>query len=818
VTLLFTDIEGSTRLLHDLGEASYARALADHRRVLRTAFAQHAGVEVDTQGDAFFVAFPTASGAVSAASECQRLLAAGPIRVRIGVHTGTPRLTEEGYVGEDLHKGARIGAAGHGGQVLLSRETSQLVDVDLTDLGEHRLKDFSEPIWIFQLGKERFPPLKTISNTNLPRPASSFVGRGREVAEVTGLIRSGARLVTLSGPGGSGKTRLAIESASGLVPEFKNGVFWVELAALRDPALVPETIATTLGAKDGLVDHIGEREILLLVDNLEQVIDAAGGLASLVETCPQLVLLVTSRELLRVRGEIAYAVPPLAESEAVDLFCQRSQVEADDVVRELCDRLDDLPLAVELAAARASLLMPGQILERLGHRLDLFKGGRDADPRQRTLRATIEWSFDLLDDDERRLFTRLGVFEGGCTLGTAEMVVDADIDVLQSLVEKSLVRITNARFWMLETIREYAIERLDELPEGDDIRGRHADHFLAMAEEAEPHARQAVLHGHEGDPGAWLDRLEMELGNFRGALDHLEDAGRAQDALRLAAALHEFWEESEHLEESGQRLRHLLELNPEATAARGRALFGVCAHALGTGDQASALAAAEEALAIFRALDDRFWIGEGLWALGVCHSNFERYEEALPHLEQSIALFQDLGDDDSVLGVGWPLAWTLEEAGDLEGAWDMRQELLDRARASGNTVAQMRLLGAQSINSLNLGRPASESRALVHEHLPLALGQDRHTIGVALSRCAHVLARTGVLDAAAQILARAEALFDELGFIEPWVALMDDQTKTAIRAGLDVDGFARATERGCSLTLDEAVVLARAATDVDLLP
>ena len=256
VTFLFTDVEGSTRLLHELGAERYAEALAEHRRVLREAFAAHGGVEVDTQGDAFFVAFPTAPGALAAAGEALAGLAAGPIRVRIGVHTGTPHVAEEGYVGVDVHRAARIAAAGHGGQVLLSKETRELVAVEVMDLGEHRLKDFAEPVWIFQLGPERFPPLKTISNTNLPRPASSFVGRDREVAQVTSLLQDGARLLTLTGPGGSGKTRLAIEAAAELVPEFKAGVFWVGLAPLRDPTLVTDTIAQTLGAKDSLAEHI----------------------------------------------------------------------------------------------------------------------------------------------------------------------------------------------------------------------------------------------------------------------------------------------------------------------------------------------------------------------------------------------------------------------------------------------------------------------------------------------------------------------------------------------------------------------------------
>src|SRR6266480_115651 len=445
VTFLFTDIEGSTVLLHELGAEAYAEALAEHRRVLRTVFAAEDGVEVDTQGDAFFYVFADARAAVAAVAAANVALEPGLIRIRMGLHTGEALLTGEGYVGEDVHLGARIAAAGHGGQVLLSAATRALLDDGVTDLGEHRLKDFAEAVAIFQLGEERFPPLKTISNTNLPRPASSYVGRERETAEVAELVR-GHRFVTLSGPGGSGKTRLSIEAASELVGEFKAGLFWIGLAVLRDPNLVLETVGQTLGAKDGLADHIGERELLLLLDNLEQVVEVAPELASLVEVCPNLHLLVTSRELLRVRGEVDYPVPPLAEPDGVELFCTRAQLEPDETIAELCRSLDELPLALELAAARTSVLSPAQILARLSERLDLLKGGRDAEARQQTLRATIEWSHDLLGDEEQRLFARLAVFRGGCTLEAAEQLAGADIDTLQSLVDKSLLRHTSERF------------------------------------------------------------------------------------------------------------------------------------------------------------------------------------------------------------------------------------------------------------------------------------------------------------------------------------------------------------------------------------
>src|SRR5438874_4288473 len=307
VTLLFTDIEGSTRQLHELGAEAYEEALAEHRRLLREAFARCGGVEVDTQGDAFFYAFSSAPEAIDAAGKGQQALSAGPIRVRMGLHTGRPHVGREGYVGEDVHLAARIAAAGHGGQVLVSQATHALVEGELADLGEHRIKDFDRPVWIFQLGTERFPPLKTISNTNLPRPASSFVGREREVDEIGRLLQNGSRLLTLTGPGGSGKTRLSIEAAAEVISAFKNGVFWVELATLRDPALVSDTIAQTLGAKDGLASHVGGREMLLVIDNLEQVIAAAPELAEVVEACANLRLMVTSRALMRARGEGEFA-------------------------------------------------------------------------------------------------------------------------------------------------------------------------------------------------------------------------------------------------------------------------------------------------------------------------------------------------------------------------------------------------------------------------------------------------------------------------------------------------------------------------------
>ena len=532
VTFLFSDVEGSTKLLHSLGAEAYADALAEHRRVIREACGAEGGVEVDTQGDAFFFAFPTASGALTAAAVLTESLALGPIHVRVGLHTGRPLVTDEGYVGDDVHFAARVGASAHGGQVVLSDATRALVDgVALTDLGEHRLKDIGGAVSIHQLGPKTFPPLKTISNTNLPRPASSFVGRERELSELLATFERGTRLLTLTGPGGSGKTRLAVEAAATLVPSYKAGVFWVGLASLREASLVMDTIAQTLGAKDNLAEHIAEREMLLLLDNLEQVIEAAPALSGLVQACPNLTLFCTSRELLRVQGEVEFAVPPLATSEAVSLFCERSALEPTDEIADLCAHLDDLPLGVELAAARTKALSPAQILERLSDRLDLLKGGRDADARQQTLRATIAWSYDLLSEEEQRVFLALSVFVGGCTLEAGEEVAEADLDSLQSLVEKSLLRFTSERYWMLETIREFAAERLAPSAGAERLAQRHLAYYLALAEDADESRKVGEYK---------LGRLEEERDNLRSAFDSAL-ALNPEQALELAGRLGLYW-------------------------------------------------------------------------------------------------------------------------------------------------------------------------------------------------------------------------------------------------------------------------------------
>jgi predicted ATPase len=680
VTFLFTDIEGSTRLLRELGTEAYAEALAAHRRVVRRACAAEGGVEIDTQGDAFFLAFTSAPGATAAARAITEGLAGGPIILRVGLHTGTPLVTDEGYVGDDVHFAARVAASGHGGQVLLSRSTRELVDgLALTDLGEHRLKDIEGAVSIYQLGDKGFPPLKTISNTNLPRPASSFVGREREQDDVVLELRGGTRLLTLTGPGGSGKTRLALEAAAELVPDYRAGVFWVGLASLRDPSLVTETIAQTLGARDGLAEHIGERELLLLLDNLEQVIEAAVELSALLARCPNLALLVTSRELLRVEGEVEYPVPPLAPSEAVDLFCRRSRLEATAEIAELCSRLDDLPLAVELAAARTRALSPAQILERVSQRLDLLQGGRDADLRQQTLGATIAWSYDLLSEEEQRLFRSLSVFAGGCTIEAAEVVASADLDTLQSLSEKSLLRFTDERYWMLETIREYALERLAESPDAEALRDHQARYFLDQLEERESH----IVGTRRAELLAWFGEEEA---NLRVALDRLEQIA-PRDAARAADHLLWFWFPRGQWREGRERLEALLAHDHLPAGTRAMLLEDLADSELRMGDTGAAEPHAKEALRLAEEAGESRVSTFALHTLSNLALHRGDHDEAM---SRAVQMLEEAGDDERLrsLALGHAALLELETGRDLEARTKL-VEANDLSRASGNVANEL---------------------------------------------------------------------------------------------------------------------------------
>ena len=811
VTFLFTDIEGSTRLLHALGAEAYAAALAEHRRILREAFSAQGGVEVDTQGDAFFIAFPTAPGALAAAKAATGNLASGPIQVRMALHTGTPFLGPEGYVGVDVHRGARIGAAGHGGQVLVSAATAALLGTaGLRDLGLHRLKDLSAPEHIYQLGTDDFPDLKTLYQTNLPVPATPFLGRQHELAEVVALLaRDDLRLLTMTGPGGTGKTRLALQAAAELSDGYPQGVWWVPLAALREPSLVLETAARALGAKGGLAEHIGDRAMLIVFDNFEQVIEAAADLADLRASCPKLDLLVTSREPLHIGGEQEYPVPPLVHEEGVELFVARARAvrpdfAADAAVSEICRRLDDLPLALELAAARVKALSSKQILERLEQRLPLLTGGaRDLPERQRTLRATIAWSHDLLTADEQRLFARLAVFRGGCTLEAAEAVIDADLDGLQSLVDKSLVRHSAERFWMLETIREYAAEQLEASGEADEMQRRHGEHFAALAEEAEPHVLGV-------SPVTWLDRLDRDHDNLRAALDRFESTGEIQSALRIGGAVWEFWCLRGHGREGFRRLENLLNADQQPGMPRATALNGAVhlAPKVST-DAASYRRRADQALALHRDLGDAWGLALAEFQAGMAFTVEDDYAAALPHMEKGVRRFREVGDEHRALQATRMLAWCHEKLGDTARADEVRADLLRDARAAGDEQMEARALAILAAAATDEGR-TGDALALLKD----AYRIDRHIgdpeeIAVDLIRFARALAVAGKADAAAAVLSRSEVIRAELGVAHAdWILEWQEEAETKARAGLGDDAFAEAWERGRGLSVDEAVALA----------
>ena len=807
VTFLFTDVEGSTKLLHELGAEGYAQALAGHRRILREAFRSEGGVEVDTQGDAFFYAFPTAPGALAGARAALEGLSGIEIAVRMGLHTGTPLLVDEGYVGGDVHKAARIASAAHGGQLLVSAATAALVErADLRDLGEHRLKDLSAPERIYQLGEEQFPPLKTLYQTNLPIPATPFLGRERELGEVVSLLaRDESRLLTLTGPGGSGKTRLALQSAAALAEHYPHGVWWVPLAPLRDPQLVLETASSALGAKNGLADHVGDKRLLLLFDNFEHVLEAAMALSPVLSSCPNLDLLVTSREPLHVSGEQEYEVPPLAHEEAVGFFASRARAveprfEVDDSVAGICERLDDLPLALELAAARAKTLTPRQILERLEQRLPLLTGGtRDAPERQRTLRATIEWSHDLLSPEEQRLFSRLAVFRGGCTLEAAEAITDADLDTLQALVDKSLVRRREERYWMLETIREFAFDRLEATGAADDLRQRHAEYFLALAEEAEPH-----LRAHEME---WLDRTDADRDNLRAGLDWLEGSGDTQAVLRMAGALGHLWYLLGLWPENWRRIEAALAADDTPTAARAKALREAGATAVVIGDFDTARLRIDDAVSLSDTIGEPWGIAYSRFLRGFAAVEGGDFEAALPPLEESRRLFRELQDEHALGIVTFNLAWAYDELGEPGRARELTEENLQRADALGDRRLRSFSLSELAYLQELEGKLDSALASLKESlHITHHTRDPVHTAFL-LNRIGSFLAQNGGdADIAATILARAMQTHEDVGVeVPPYVAKRRDQGLAALRERLDDATLTRLLAEGRRVPADDAV-------------
>ena len=698
VTLLFTDIEGSTRLLQELGPDRYVRALEDHRRLLRDALSRNGGVEVEMQGDSFHFAFSDAGAALRAAAEAQRALAAHrwesqPIRVRIGIHTGEPLVSAGLYAGLDVHRAARVMSAGHGGQVLLSETTGAMVEdslpdgLSLRDLGEHRLKDLLAPQRLYQLGEGEFPPLKSLYQTTLPVAATPFLGRERELQEVVALLADeDVRLLILTGAGGSGKTRLAAQAAADVSELYPDGIFWVGLAGLREPAFVTSTIAQVLGAKESLAEHIGSKRLLLLLDNFEHLLSAAPELSELLAACPNVTLLATSRESLHLRSEREYVVLPLREADAVALFHERVRasgvgVAADREATEICRRLDHLPLAIELAAARVKVLPPGAMLERLERRLPLLTGGaRDLPARQRTLRATIDWSHDLLTSPEQCLFARLAVFAGGSTLEAAEEVCEADLDRLQSLVEKSLLRHTDGRFWMLETIREYAREQLRDLGEEGSIACRHASYFLKLAQGTEDR-----MSGPE--QAALLQMLEVEHDNERAAFDWAVKSD-VETALALGHALQRLWYLHGYAREGLSRLAEALdrdEKTPPLIRARALRTAGTLAEACSEFTRARELLG--ESITLLRGLHQAKELATSLNNQGAIAAHQGDYEVARRAYEESLELKRALEDTTGILVTSSNLAILEGKLGEYDVARRRHQEILPSLRELGAPYA-----------------------------------------------------------------------------------------------------------------------------------
>ena len=790
VTFLFTDIEGSTKLLHEFGER-YTDVLAEHRRLLREAFARHGGVEVDTQGDAFFYAFQRASDAAAAAREAQAALADGPVRVRMGIHTGEATLSDEGYVGMDVHEGARTCAVTHGGQVVLSERTRAALEQPdgLVDLGLHRLKDLGQPRKLYQLGEGEFPPLRSLNATNLPAQPAPLIGRQRELGEVVTLVRSGARLVTLTGPGGTGKTRLALQAAAELVDDFNDGVFWVPLHALPDADVLLPTVASTLGAKGALHRHVDEKRMLLLLDNLEQLLPpAAAPVAELLAACPNVTVLTTSRAPLRVAAEREYVLDPLALQDAVALFRERAATsEPEEAVREICRRLDGLPLAVELAAARTRLLPPSNLLERLGRALPLLTGGaRDAPDRQRTLRATIEWSYDLLSNDEQRLFRGLGVFAGSFTLEAAEDVAEADVDTLESLVEKSLVRRWDSgRLGMLETIQEYAEERLAESDARRDVEERHASYFRRLAEAASATGRGV-------DEAATYERLAPDHANVRRAVERALSRGDSRFVFRVARGLWAFWSARGHGSEALGWVERALEADRAPSAERLDALYAASELARLSGALDVAATLKHELTPFARAGA----VGEP-WSLGIVLADLADVEIMRGNLQRARGYAEEaagvsLADGRPNRRARFSLAEICLREGDLATAERLLEEVVDAAkgRHEWNYASALESLGEVVRRRGRLGDAAALFAEAIRNFA--ALGSEAG-VAESLRGLALVEQAEGRVTRAATLWGAGEALRERSG--EP-----------SYRPTRDIGDVARdAYSDGAGMSLDEAV-------------
>jgi predicted ATPase/class 3 adenylate cyclase len=811
VTLVFTDIEGSTRLLQELGRDAYVRALSQHRRLLREVFRRHGGVEVEMQGDSFFFAFALARNGVAAAAEGQQALAehdweSKSIRVRIGIHTGEPVVNEDLYAGLDVHRAARVMSAGHGGQVIISESTRRLLDSSfgLRDLGEHRLKDLALPMRLYQLGEGDFPPLKTLDATNLPVAAGPLLGRRQELQELIALLRDGSRLVTVTGPGGTGKTRLALQVAAELVGSFADGVFWVPLASVKDPELVVPTIAQTVDARGGLTEHLRAKQMMLLLDNAEHLLSAAPALAELLVTSPKVRLLVTSRAPLHLSAEREYPLEPLPPTDAVTLFVERGravgrELAPSDTIERICRRLDGLPLAIELAAARTKLIDPATLLGRLEQALPLLTGGaRDAPERQRTLRATIDWSYDLLDENAKRLFARLSIFTGTFSLEAAEEICSADLETVAALVDLSLLKaMGDTRFLMLETIREYGLARIEEHREGPELYRRHCDYYLGMAVAALPELKDT-------NPRPTLDRLAGERPNLRAALAHCASAD-PERALRLAVDLFEFFNARAPFE--AWRVLESLYREDVEPQLRLSALRVLTFFAFDNEDIAEAQRRAEEWLALAHTLGDAQSISMALSKLAIIARRAGDAENAERLEDRALEVARDLADP-SVRGyLLWGRARAEKDFGDADRAVGLFGESLAAYASANNERGVAFAQNGIGISHCHLGEweqardPLAQALRVIHDagHVKF--------VAISLDHLAAVAAATGNAALAARLLGAGDSAWKSIGVpLEHAYRLPYVEHALAIaRSTLGDSAYELERERGASMELDDAV-------------
>lgn len=866
VTFLFTDIEGSTRLLEYLGDDTYGTLLGEHHRILRRAIAEHDGTEISTDGDAFFVVFTCADDAVAAALAAQRALIRGAwppgglVRVRMGLNTGHARLGGDSYIGLAVNQAARIASAAHGGQVVVSATTHDVVAIlpegaSWHPLGRHRLKDLGAPVELLQLCHPdlvaELPPLRSLERVahNLPIQTSSFLGRDEEL-RVGAKLLARTRLLCVTGPGGTGKTRLAYQLAAEHLQEFPDGVWVAELAAVSDAALVAAPLVAALGLRDEagrsatqtIVSHLRNRQALVVLDNCEHLIAAAASLTNeLLSGCRALTVLATSHEPLRVGGETVWALRPLAlpqradaplevlaATDAISLFCERAaeatvgfvlNAENAGVVTDICALLEGIPLAIELASARVRTLSVGQIRGRLNDRFALLtSGGRTIPPRHQTLRALIDWSYDLLPESERAVLRQLSVFAGGWTLEAAEAVIGrGTLESLSDLVDKSMVaadhsRPNQPRYHLLETIRQYALERLVVTGEDQLVRTRHLETWLQFAEAAAP-----KLYGPEQEEG--LQRLESDHDNLRAALLWAIESKQCRAALHLGSALGWFWFVRGYLSEGRQWLQQALTLARDSTvmeraASDERRCYAAALQTDGKlaeaqGDYTTTWARNEEGLAIFRDVGDEPGVALSLHWLGVVAVYRGEYDRARTLHEECLAIYRALGDQG---GVGFSLNWLgicACHQGEYAMAHSLHREGLAIFRELGDTRNIAMSLDCLGTATLGEGDSAA-ARAFHEESLRVfaALG-DKKSVAECLPRLAAVAVEQRQPHRAAQLLGAVEAILERIhARLDPAEQAGFDDTSTAARACLDETKFASAWAAGRALTLDNAIAYA----------